>query len=370
MPTGLGRLVPRRLRGAVRAEIERSVHSAVDQRLDGIDTSLHETQDRLQGLQIEALSDRQSVSGQLESVSRQLESVSSQLRESLVTVVHETTGLRGDVIWLRDRITESRDDAQRLLSSQFETRQIAGGLLDRISELRERLVSLRRFPAYASVFDDKEPLVTVRMATYNRAGLLVERSIPSVLAQSYQHFEVVVVGDACTDDTAERIARLGDPRIRFVNLPHHGIYPSDPAQRWMVAGAPAMNLGAEIARGRWIAPLDDDDEFTPDHIAVLLEAALQGRYEMVHSRFASTAPYHEPVLGRYPPELGQFNFVAGIYMAELRFFEYDTRAWMLGEPGDWNLCRRMMEAGVRIGWVDQVLAKVYPTGPRRDDEQT
>ena len=338
------------------------MHSAVDQRLDGIDASLREIQDRLHGLQVEALSDRQSVSGQLESVS-------GQLRESLVMVVHETTGLRGDVIWLRDRIAESRDDARRLLSSQLETRQIAGGLLDRISELRERLVRVRSLPAYASVFDEKEPLVTVRMATYDRADVLLERSIPSVLAQSYQHFEVVVVGDGCTDDTAERLARLGDPRVRFVNLPYHGVYPSDPARRWMVAGAPAMNLGAQLARGHWIAHLDDDDEFSPEHLAVLVEAARAGRYEMVYSKFASTAPYHEPVLGRYPPELGQFNFGAALLMTELRFFEFDTRSWMLEEPGDWNVCRRMMEAGVRIGWVDQVLTTLHPTGPRYDGEE-
>jgi hypothetical protein len=291
------------------------------------------------------------------------------LRASLMTVEHETKGLRGDVMWFRDRTVETRDDVQRLRFSQLETRRIAGGLLDRISELRERLQGVRILPAYAAVFDEKEPLVTVRMATYNRASLLLERSLPSVLAQSYQHFEVVVVGDGCTDDTAERLARLGDPRVRFVNLPHHTVYPSDPAQRWMIIGAPAMNLGSELARGAWIAPLDDDDEFSPNHIAVLLEAAREGKHEMVYSKFASTAPYHESILGKYPPELGHFCLQAAMYMAELRFFEYDTRAWMLNEPGDWNLGRRMLEAGVRIGWVNQVLTTMHPTGPS-DDEAT
>jgi nucleoside-diphosphate-sugar epimerase len=69
-------------------------------------------------------------------------------------------------------------------------------------------------------------------------------------------------------------------------------------------------------------------------------------------------------------QLPYTSFVAGLCMAELRFFDFDAHSWMLGEPHDWNLCRRMMEAGVRIGWVDQVLAKVYPTGPRGDVEQT
>ncbi len=321
----------------MRAGIERSVHSALDQHLDN---------------QFQAISGLQAASGQV--------------HDLLVSLQTETAELRNDVTWLRDRMADSRDDITRLLGTQHETRRIAGGLLDRVAELRERLVTVRTLPGYSAAFDEKEPLITVRIATYNRADLLLDRSLPSVLAQTYENFEIVVVGDGCTDDTAERIAGLGDPRIRFVNLPYHAVYPRDPTTQWMVAGGPAMNVGAELARGRWIALLDDDDEFFPEHLAVLLEAARAGRYEMVCSKFVTTAPYDDPVLGRYPPTLGQFSFVGGLCMAELRFFEFDARSWMLGEPHDWNLCRRMMEAGVRIGWVDQVLAKVYPSGPRED----
>jgi hypothetical protein len=351
------------------------MHSVVDQRFDEIDATLRELLAQLQGFQDEARSGLRRIAGQLDdsyaTVHQSLATAHQSLgaaHQSLAALQAESAASRGDVTWLRDRIAESRDDARRLLSGQLETKRIAGGLLDRIPELRERLVSVRTLPSYASVFEENEPLVTVCMPTYNRADLLLERSIPSVLSQSYQHFEVVIVGDGCTDDTAERIALLDDPRIRFVNLPHRSVSPSDPAQRWMVAGVPPRNLAAELARGRWIAPLDDDDEFSPEHIAVLLGAAREGRFEMVCSRFASTAPYHEPILGRYPPELGQFCFQATIYMTDLRFFEADPRAWMLDEVEDWNRCRRMLEAGVRIGWVDQVLTTMHPTGPRYGGE--
>src|SRR5262249_1151961 len=45
-----------------------------------------------------------------------------------------------------------------------------------------------------------EPLVSVCVATYNRAGLLTERCLPSVLGQTYRRFELIVVGDGCTDE--------------------------------------------------------------------------------------------------------------------------------------------------------------------------
>jgi hypothetical protein len=52
-------------------------------------------------------------------------------------------------------------------------------------------------------------------------------------------------------------------------------------------------------------------------------------------------------------------------MGALRFFEYDLHSWVINEVADWTMCRRMLESGVRIGWVDQVVTTLYPRGPRR-----
>ena len=51
----------------------------------------------------------------------------------------------------------------------------------------------------------EDPLVSVYVPTYNRADLLMERAVGSILAQTYRNFELIVVGDHCTDDTAERL---------------------------------------------------------------------------------------------------------------------------------------------------------------------
>src|SRR4051794_20404286 len=59
---------------------------------------------------------------------------------------------------------------------------------------RLRLQELRRTPEYELAFDEGDPLVSVVIPTYDRPQLLCERSISSVLAQTYRNFEIVVVG--------------------------------------------------------------------------------------------------------------------------------------------------------------------------------
>jgi hypothetical protein len=239
---------------------------------------------------------------------------------------------------------------------------LARAQIDEIGLLQSQLAMTRVSAQYEAAFAETEPLVTVRIATFNRPGPLVERTLPSVLAQTYKRLEIIVVGDGCTDNTGDRVSRIDDPRVQFVNLPYRYPYPDDANARWLVAGSPAMNFGAQMAKGAWIAPLDDDDEFISDHIEKLLQTARQGNFEMAYGNILRKAPdpSDDMVLRSNPPRLGHFGFQGAIYMSCLRFMQYDPRCWMLNEPGDWNLCRRMIAAGVRIGWLDEVVSLYYP----------
>ena len=227
-----------------------------------------------------------------------------------------------------------------------------------IHQYRALLAKARNDPAYAELFDtSREPLVTVRIATFNRARVLAERTLPTVLAQSYRNLEILVVGDRCTDDTAERLAALGDPRIRFVNLPERGVYPEEPFARWCVAGAAPMNYALREARGEWIAPLDDDDEFAPDHVAAMLDACRTARWEWCYAVARMQLLTGEwRAVGDPPLRRDHVCHSAVFYWAGLRFMPHDVEAWKLGEPGDWNLWRRMKGAGVRMGHVPRTLA--------------
>ena len=203
----------------------------------------------------------------------------------------------------------------------------------------------------------------MRVATYNGAELLCSRALASLQAQSYERWECIVVGDAVTDDTEARVRALGDPRIRFIDLPYRGPYPEDPMRLWRVAGTGPMNRGLREANGAWIAPLDHDDEFVPDHLEALLAHARATHAELVYGkldvRHAATGRVVPNVVGAWPPVYGQFGFQGVLHHAGLRHFEVDPFARFAGEPGDWNLARRMWEAGVRFAFLDRVVTTYY-----------
>ncbi len=104
----------------------------------------------------------------------------------------------------------------------------------------------------------KAPLVSVIVPTYNRPHMLPE-TLQSILRQSFQDFEIVVVND-CGAGVSELVNNLnGSGKIRY--LKHE-------RNRGLAA---ARNTGIKAARGKYIAYLDDDDIFLPDHLKTLVE---------------------------------------------------------------------------------------------------
>lgn len=200
--------------------------------------------------------------------------------------------------------------------------------------------------------DVPDPLVTVRIATYSR-GREILRTLDSVLAQTHRNLEVLVLGDHCDEATEDAVREVDDPRLRFVNLPTRGLYPEEQVHRWRVAGTHPMNAGLVLASGAWIAPCDDDDVMTPTHVEHLLEHALARRLEMVWSR-AALREGDDWVLTGPRFVHGEISHGSVLYSSALRFFRHSNTSWKLGEPGDWNLWRRMKAAGVRIGWLDEL----------------
>lgn len=207
---------------------------------------------------------------------------------------------------------------------------------------------------YANSYDT--PLVTVTIATWNRGRLLVERTLPSVFAQTYKNWEVVVVGDHCTDETEALLREIGEPRVRFVNLPVRGDYPMDPRARWQVAGTMPINEASRLARGRWIAQLDDDDVFTKDHIESLLRRAQAEDYEVVCGiarREVEPDRWEDKGGQTWPGYLSVYG--AALVRSYLRLFSFDIESWRLDLPGDKHRHHRMLMAGVRIGFLDRVV---------------
>ncbi len=99
----------------------------------------------------------------------------------------------------------------------------------------------------------KIPTVSVVIPTYNRAHL-VGRAIQSVLNQTYQDFEIIVVDDGSTDNTEEVVKSFNDPRIRYLRHDQNR------------GGSAARNTGINMARGEYIAFQDSDDEWLPEKL--------------------------------------------------------------------------------------------------------
>ncbi len=98
------------------------------------------------------------------------------------------------------------------------------------------------------------PSVSVILPTYNRAHSL-PGAMRSVLDQSFQDLELIVVDDASTDNIAEIVSEFGDPRIRYCRLEQNE------------GAAAARNAGLAKACGRYIAFQDSDDIWLPGKLA-------------------------------------------------------------------------------------------------------
>jgi glycosyltransferase involved in cell wall biosynthesis len=102
------------------------------------------------------------------------------------------------------------------------------------------------------------PFFSVVITTYNRARI-VRRCLDSCLAQSWSDFEVIVVDDGSSDDTAARLEEYSDPRLRVIaHERNRGINP-------------ARFTGASAARGEWVVVVDSDDELLPGALERLRE---------------------------------------------------------------------------------------------------
>jgi glycosyltransferase involved in cell wall biosynthesis len=103
------------------------------------------------------------------------------------------------------------------------------------------------------------PVFSVVIPVFNKEPH-VKRALNSVLSQTFQDFELIVVCDPSTDNSNVEVAKVLDSRIRVFqrNQPGPG-------------GYAARNLGVEMANSKWVAFLDADDEWMPDHLEKIFQ---------------------------------------------------------------------------------------------------
>jgi hypothetical protein len=332
-----------RLSAAVRRRIRGPYLS-----LAQLDAQLRDVQQRLTTLE-EALTTLTQVVSSLREAGRETQEIAAGAHD-IAAATHDIAAATHDIA------------ASTHESLTTEVRPVLRAVASEESANRRRLYELRADPGYEASWTEPRPLVSVTVATRDRARLLATRALPSILGQTYGELEVIVVGDHADRSTEEAVRGLGDGRVSFHNLPHRVHISDDPRRHWLVAATMARNEAIRLARGQWIVQFDDDDAMHDDCVERLLEHARTEKLEAVYGRVLvrveSGAPFE---LGAFPPELGKFTWAAGLYHAGLRFFQRELYAADLGVPGDWFLAERMLRAGVRFGMVDAALAEIYPS---------
>ena len=128
----------------------------------------------------------------------------------------------------------------------------------------------------------RTPTVSVIIPTYNCSGPL-RLTLETVLWQDFEDFEVRVIGDGCTDESAEVVASFGDSRLHWVNLPQNSGSPSRP-----------RNEALQRARGQYVAYLGHDDLWFPWHLSSLTTCLEQNGASFAYSLGALIGPCGSP----------------------------------------------------------------------------
>ncbi len=188
--------------------------------------------------------------------------------------------------------------------------------------------------------------VSVIIAAYN-AGPYLAEAIASVLAQTYQPAEVIVVDDGSTDETAEVAASFAgkaDGLVRLDRQPHRGV-------------AATLNRGIELAQGDLFAILDADDLWLPDKLQKQIEI-LQARPE-VDCVFCHAENFLSPELATtqlraVDEPIPAYN--KGTLLIRREAFwrvGYFDPAWQVGDFIDWYA--KAVEAGIKSWMLPEVL---------------
>ena len=119
---------------------------------------------------------------------------------------------------------------------------------------------------------NNSPLVSIVIPTYNHAPML-QRALATVVEQTYQNWNAIVVNNFSTDNTLEVVATFNDPRIQCVNFRNNG-----------VIGA-SRNEGIALATGKYVAFLDSDDTWFPTKLEKCVEILESGSDLVCHAEY-------------------------------------------------------------------------------------
>jgi hypothetical protein len=201
---------------------------------------------------------------------------------------------------------------------------------------------------------EQSPFFSVVIPAYNRAKI-IDRTLQSVLAQTFTDFECLVIDDGSKDsaELAALVAGLGDARLRYFRQDNGG-------------ASSARNTGAQLASGRYIVYLDSDDLFLPDKLEET-EKVLRSNPDIG----VYTLAYVDRGVGRYwvrpdrpigaTEDMGDYLFIHNQFIPTSTLVvprdiatevKFDTELRHVEDP---DFCYRLYQAGLRFQMIDKPL---------------
>ena len=198
-----------------------------------------------------------------------------------------------------------------------------------------------------------KPKISVLMPVYNGDQFL-DKSIKSILNQTFNNFEYIIVNDGSTDDSLKIIKSYEDSRVKIINFSKNmGI-------------AAALNNGLNAAKGYYIARQDQDDISHPERFMLQIEYLENNDVDLVDTNFIfidENDKYLQDYEKRYfnPDEtlshLFFYEMVHASIMCKRLLFTKDNIQYQKRPTEDYDLFIRLAKAGMRAGRLDQKLIK-------------
>ena len=230
--------------------------------------------------------------------------------------------------------------------------------------------------------EEFQPLVFVYIPTYNRGTVLIERSVASVLRQSYKNFKLFVIGDGCTDDTEKLLSEIEDDRLSFINIfPRKDRkYPDVPFYHWIMGATIPANYALSIVTSEYdyIARVDDDDVWKEDHLELSLLFIKENNIEFMTSNQSYTDNNGNTTISKArhvkdeyytqkpTPEMNRGPRIGGmssiVYASYLSFIKFNKYAWLKkwNAVNDVDFLLRNYKVGVKMGFSEKVLSSTTP----------
>lgn len=197
------------------------------------------------------------------------------------------------------------------------------------------------------------PLISVVIPVFNRADLIM-KTLSSVLNQTYQNLEVIVVDDASVDETVTILRQVKDPRVQLIELEHNS------------GGTRPRNEGIARSQGEFIALLDSDDEWLPEKLEkqyqfiqrcqgdkrVCMTAKINRRPEGEHAR-------HNKPLSQYASIMEYLllgnDFQTSTLLLDAGIAKETLFDSQLRKHQDWDFALRLQENQAQFYYYDELL---------------